>query len=164
MKLICDSPPSRHSLMLLSSWGFGLHSSRRNLSAQAGLKFWMIWKSYMWIAEWRIKWRMIIFIYATFAVAKRKPEKKKKKASEVFRAFFLQLQKLRIKLRRSSFIYLQSYKFSHHRQIDQRWRTGITQPQEATRHNNQTSWERLGNGCYGQIVVHRRMQPTVKWR
>ena len=33
-------------------------------------------KSYMWTAEWRIKWRMIIaVIYATFAVAKRKPEK-----------------------------------------------------------------------------------------
>ena len=35
-----------------------------------------IWKPYMWTAEWRIKWRMIIgVIYATFAVAKRKPEK-----------------------------------------------------------------------------------------
>ena len=34
-----------------------------------------IWKSYMWTVEWRIKWRMIIaVIYATFAVAKRKPE------------------------------------------------------------------------------------------
>ena len=37
-----------------------------------------IWKSYMWTAEWRIKWRMIMaVIYATFAVAKRKPETKK---------------------------------------------------------------------------------------
>ena len=36
-----------------------------------------IWKSYIWNAEWRIKWRMIIVvIYATFAVAKRRPEKK----------------------------------------------------------------------------------------
>ena len=35
-----------------------------------------IWKSYMWTAEWRIKWRMIIaVIYTTFAVVKRKPEK-----------------------------------------------------------------------------------------
>ena len=35
-----------------------------------------IWKAYMWTAEWRIKWRMIIaVIYATFAVAERKPEK-----------------------------------------------------------------------------------------
>ena len=33
-------------------------------------------KSYRWNAEWRIKWRMIIaVIYATFRVAKRKPEK-----------------------------------------------------------------------------------------
>ena len=33
-----------------------------------------ICKSYMWTAEWRIKWRMIIaVIYATFAVAKRMP-------------------------------------------------------------------------------------------
>ena len=33
-----------------------------------------IWKSRMWTAEWTIKWRMIIaVIYATFAVAKRKP-------------------------------------------------------------------------------------------
>ena len=32
----------------------------------------------MWTAEWRIKWRMIMaVIYATFAVAKRKPETKK---------------------------------------------------------------------------------------
>ena len=97
MKLICDSPPSRHSLMLLSSWGFGLHSSRRNLSAQAGLKFWMIWKSYMWIAEWRIKWRMIIFIYATFAVAKRKPEKKKKKSVWSFSGFLFATAKVAYK-------------------------------------------------------------------
>ena len=35
-----------------------------------------IWKSYMWTAEWRIIWMKIIaVIYATFAVAKRKPEK-----------------------------------------------------------------------------------------
>ena len=35
-----------------------------------------IWKSYMWTAEWKIIWRKIItVIYATFAVAKRKPEK-----------------------------------------------------------------------------------------
>ena len=34
--------------------------------------------SYMWTAEWRIIWRKIIaVIYAIFAVAKRKPEKKK---------------------------------------------------------------------------------------
>ena len=42
-----------------------------------------IWKSYMWTAEWRIIWRKIILvIYATYAVAKRKPEKK------FFQAFF----------------------------------------------------------------------------
>ena len=36
-----------------------------------------IWKSYIWTAEWRIKSSMIIaVIQATFAVAKRKPEKK----------------------------------------------------------------------------------------
>ena len=35
-----------------------------------------VWKSYMWTAEWRIK--IIAVIYATFAAAKRKPEKKKK--------------------------------------------------------------------------------------
>ena len=35
-----------------------------------------IWKSYMWTAEWRIIWRKIItVVYATFAVAKRRPEK-----------------------------------------------------------------------------------------
>ena len=74
MMLICDSPPSRHGLMLLSSWGFGLYSSRRNLPAQAGLKFWMIWKCYMWTAEWRIKWRMIIaaVIYATSCSCEKK--------------------------------------------------------------------------------------------
>ena len=76
MKLICDSPPSRHSLMLLSSWGFGLPSSRRNLSAQAGLKFWMIWKSYMWIAEWRIKWRMIILYTQLLQLRKGSPKKR----------------------------------------------------------------------------------------
>ena len=43
-----------------------------------------------------------------FCSSEKKARKKEKKASEVFRAFFLQLQKLRIKLRRSSFIYLQS--------------------------------------------------------
>ena len=36
-----------------------------------------IWKSYMWSREWRIIWMKIIaVIYATFAAAKRKPEKK----------------------------------------------------------------------------------------
>ena len=36
-----------------------------------------IWISYMWTAEWRIIWRKIIaVIYTTYAVAKRKPEKK----------------------------------------------------------------------------------------
>ena len=36
------------------------------------------WKSYLWTAEWRIIWMKIIAVeYATFAVAKRKPEKKK---------------------------------------------------------------------------------------
>ena len=36
-----------------------------------------IWKLYMWTAEWRIIWRKIIdVIYATYAIAKRKPEKK----------------------------------------------------------------------------------------
>ena len=35
-----------------------------------------VYKSYMWTAERRIKWRMIIVVtYATFAVAKRAPEK-----------------------------------------------------------------------------------------
>ena len=35
-----------------------------------------IWKSYMWTGEWRIIWMKIIaVIYATFAAAKRKPEK-----------------------------------------------------------------------------------------
>ena len=35
------------------------------------------WKSYMRTAEWRIIWRKITAVmYATFAVAKRKPEKK----------------------------------------------------------------------------------------
>ena len=38
-----------------------------------------VWKSYAWTTEWRIiKWRMIITVtHTTFAVAKRKPEKKK---------------------------------------------------------------------------------------
>ena len=36
-----------------------------------------IWKSYLWTAEWRITRMKIIAVeYATFAVAKRKPEKK----------------------------------------------------------------------------------------
>ena len=36
-----------------------------------------IWKSYMWTTEWRIIWTKIIaVIYATFTVAKRRPEKK----------------------------------------------------------------------------------------
>ena len=36
-----------------------------------------IWKSYMCFADWRIIWMKIIAVkYATFAVAKRKPEKK----------------------------------------------------------------------------------------
>ena len=36
-----------------------------------------IWKSYTWTAEWRIIWRKIIaVIYTTYAVGKRKPEKK----------------------------------------------------------------------------------------
>ena len=40
------------------------------------LKIMNIWKSYMWTAEWRIIWRKIVaVIYATYAVAKRKPEK-----------------------------------------------------------------------------------------
>ena len=30
--------------------------------------------------------------------------------------------------------------------------------------NNQTCWQRLWNGCYGKILVHRRMQPTVNPR
>ena len=35
-----------------------------------------IWKSYLWTAEWRITRMKIIAVeYATFAVAKRKPEK-----------------------------------------------------------------------------------------
>ena len=35
-----------------------------------------IWKSYTWTAEWRIIWKKIMaVIYATYAVAKRKPEK-----------------------------------------------------------------------------------------
>ena len=42
------------------------------------LKLSYMWKLYMWTAEWRIIWRKIIaVIYAIFAVAKRKPEKKK---------------------------------------------------------------------------------------
>ena len=41
------------------------------------LKLSYMWKSYMWTAEWRIIWRTIIaVIYAIFAIAKRKPEKK----------------------------------------------------------------------------------------
>ena len=42
------------------------------------MKLWIIiWKSYMWTAEWRIIWRKIItVIYATYAVVKTKPEKK----------------------------------------------------------------------------------------
>ena len=40
------------------------------------MKLWIYEKSYMWTAEWRIIWRKIItVIYATFEVAKRKPEK-----------------------------------------------------------------------------------------
>ena len=35
-----------------------------------------IWKSYIWTMKWRIIWRKIIaVIYATYAVAKRKPKK-----------------------------------------------------------------------------------------
>ena len=54
---------STSSLHLLDVW-------------KAVLKLWIIWKSYMWTAEWRKKWRMIAVIYVTYAVAKRKPEKK----------------------------------------------------------------------------------------
>ena len=43
------------------------------------------WKSYMRTAEWRIIWRKITAVmYATFAVAKRKPEKKKIQACTGF--------------------------------------------------------------------------------
>ena len=51
-----------------------------------------IWKSCMWTAEWR-KIIAANFIYTSFAVAKRKPEKKN---LNLFQAFFCRLQKLRI--------------------------------------------------------------------
>ena len=40
---------------------------------------------------------MIIFIYATFAVAKRNPEKKEKKVSEVFPGFLFATAKVAYK-------------------------------------------------------------------
>ena len=89
--------------MLLSSWGFGLYSSRRKLLAQAGLKFWKIWKAYMWTAEWRIKWWMIIsVIYATSCSCEKKARKKKRKRKKKEKApeFFFR--------RWSPFIYLQA--------------------------------------------------------
>ena len=51
-----------------------IHAGKIN--QQKYLKIMNIWKSYMWTADWRIIWTKIIAaIYATYAVAKRKPEK-----------------------------------------------------------------------------------------